>query len=91
MRVFLDLDPGFPQMWRELALRDALAGHDAYVTIAENIGKAGCTIPTCGLPWITTRQPIVLDEWPATDLPAKSNRPITTVESWRGTYPPVGF
>src|SRR6266566_2343978 len=38
-RIFLDIDPGFPQMWRELALRDALAGHDAYVTMAENIGK----------------------------------------------------
>ena len=91
MRVFLDLDPGFPQMWRELALRDALAGHDAYATIAENIGKPGCTIPTCGLPWITTRQPIVLDEWPAVDLPRTNDRPITTVASWRGAYPPVGF
>jgi hypothetical protein len=91
MRVFLDLDPGFPQMWRELALRDALAGHDAYATLAENIGKPGCTIPTCGLTWITTRQPIVLDEWPAVDLPGTSERPITTVASWRGAYPPVGF
>jgi hypothetical protein len=90
-RVFLDLDPGFPQMWRELALRDALAGHDAYVTVAENIGKADCTIPTCGLKWITTRQPIVLDEWPAVDAPDGRDRPITTVASWRGAYPPVGF
>jgi len=90
-RIFLDIDPGFPQMWRELALRDALAGHDAFVTIAENIGKAGCTIPTCGFDWITTRQPIVLDEWPACGLAGGSEAPITTVASWRGAYPPVGF
>ena len=35
-------------------------GHDAYLTIGENIGQPGCTIPTCGLEWITTRQPVVL-------------------------------
>src|SRR5205807_971307 len=62
-RVFLDIDPGFPQMWKALGLADPFAGHDAFVTIAENIGKPTCSIPTCGLEWLTTRQPIVLEEW----------------------------
>jgi hypothetical protein len=88
-RVFLDIAPGFPQMWRELAIRDALAGHDAFVTIAGNIGKPECSIPTCGLNWITTRQPIVLDEWPAFDR--APDGPMTTVASWRGSEPPVGY
>jgi hypothetical protein len=91
MRVFLDIAPGFAQMWRELAIRDALAGHDAFVTIAANIGKPGCSIPTCGLDWITTRLPIVLDEWPAVDRDGAPERPITTVASWRGSEPPVGY
>ena len=52
LRVFVDIDPGFAQMWRELGLADVFAGHDAYVTIGENIGRPGCEIPTCGLEWI---------------------------------------
>ena len=45
-RVFLDIDPGFGQMWRALGLADPFRGHDLYVTIGENIGKPDCTIPT---------------------------------------------
>ena len=63
-RVFLDIDPGFGQMWHALGQHDAFRGHDAYVTIAANMGRPECAIPTCGLEWITTRQPIVVDEWP---------------------------
>src|SRR6516165_2779704 len=64
-RVFLDIDPGFGQMWHDLELHNLFHGHDDYVTIGENIGRADCSIPTCGLKWITTPQPIVLDHWPA--------------------------
>lgn len=68
-RVFLDTDPGFGQMWHALGLADIFAGHDAHVTIGERIGRDGCTIPDCGLHWITTPQPVVLDAWPATPPP----------------------
>lgn len=87
-RVFVDIDPGFPQMWRELGLHDAFAGYDAYVTIAENIGQPSCTIPTCGLRWITTPQPIVLRYWPESPDPGPS---YTTVASWRGVNGPVQY
>lgn len=63
-RVFLDIDPGFPQMWRALGQRDVLAGHDRFATLARRIGQPDCTIPTCGLDWITLPQPVVLDHWP---------------------------
>ena len=89
-RVFLDIDPGFGQMWHALGLRDIFQGHDAHVTIAENIGQPSCGIPTCGLDWITTRQPVVLDQWAAVGRPAAS-RPITSVVSWRGAYGPVTY
>jgi hypothetical protein len=88
-RVFLDTDPGFGQMWRELGLADVFAGHDAHVTIAERIGAADCTVPTCGLRWITTPQPVVLDAWPAAAPPADMR--FTSVASWRGAYGPVDF
>jgi hypothetical protein len=88
-RVFLDIDPGFPQMWRELGLHDALAGHDAYVTIGENTGQSDCTVPTCGLDWITTPQPVVLERWPAVSYSPPPR--FTSVASWRGAYGPVEF
>jgi hypothetical protein len=87
-RVFLDIDPGFPQMWHALGLADVFAGHDAFVTIGENIGRPDCAVPTCGLPWITTPQPVVLDQWPAQDGPGRA---VTSVASWRGAYGPVDF
>jgi hypothetical protein len=88
-RVFLDTDPGFGQMWRALGLADVFAGHDVFVTIGERIGRADCTVPTCGLRWITTAQPVVLDRWPAAP-PARGAR-FTSVASWRGAYGPVDF
>lgn len=87
-RVFLDIDPGFGQMWRELGLANVFDGHDAYVTIGENIGRSGCMVPTCGLPWTTTPQPVVLDEWPAWHA---DNGRFTSVASWRGLNGPLEF
>lgn len=86
-RVFLDIDPGFGQMWRELGLHDLFAGHDDFVTIGENIGRPGCAIPTCGLPWLATPQPVVLEHWP----PVSGGRKFTSVASWRGAFGPVEY
>src|ERR671937_2601509 len=63
-RAFLDIDPGFGQMWSELGLANPFQGHDAFVTVGENIGSPECRIPTCSLDWVTTPQPIALDLWP---------------------------
>ena len=89
LRAYLDIDPGFGQMWRALGLHDMFAGHDAYVTIGERIGAPDCTVPTCGLDWITTPQPVVLEEWPATAAPAKGA--FTSVASWRGPFAPIEY
>jgi Glycosyl transferases group 1 len=89
-RIFLDIDPGFGQMWQALGLRDIFHGHDAHVTLAENIGQPSCGIPTCGIEWTTTRQPVVLEQWPAIDIDTAS-RPITSVVSWRGAYGPLTY
>jgi hypothetical protein len=88
-RVFLDIDPGFGQMWQALGQYDTFRGHDAYVTIAENIGKPGCSIPDCGLEWVTTRQPVVIEEWPDAGEARGMDAAITSVASWRGAYGPV--
>jgi hypothetical protein len=90
LRAYLDIDPGFGQMWRALDLDDMFAGHDAYVTIGERIGQPDCTIPTGGLDWITTPQPVVLTEWEA-QPPAAQNRGFTSVASWRGPFAPIEY
>ena len=87
-RVYLDIDPGFAQMWRELGQHDAFTGHDAFVTIGENIGRPDCLIPTCGLDWITTRQPVVLDLWPAQH---GGGQAFTSIAAWRGPFAPVQY
>src|SRR5207247_8933994 len=89
-RVFVDIDPGFGQMWRELALCDLFAGHDDFVTIGENIGRPQCTIPTCGLNWITTKQPVVLEHWPQQDAQPPGDR-FTSIGAWRGPYDSIEF
>lgn len=87
-RVFLDIDPGFGQIWCELGLSDIFAGHDAFVTIGERIGTADCAVPRCGFDWITTPQPVVLDQWPACNG-APPN--FTSVASWRGPFGPIEY
>lgn len=90
-RAYLDIDPGFGQMWRALGLHDPFEGHDAFVTIGERIGRPGCTIPTNGLPWITTPQPVALDHWPAQSPESGAGGAFTSVASWRGPFGPIEY
>jgi hypothetical protein len=86
-RVFLDIDPGFAQMWRELGLADVLAGHDLFVTVGRNLGAPDCLIPTCGVRWIATAQPVVLEHWPVRAAPAPPS--FATIGAWRGPFAPI--
>jgi hypothetical protein len=88
-RVFIDIDPGFGQMWRELGLHDAFRGHDAFVTLGRNIGRPDCAIPTCGLNWVTMPQPAVLDQWPA--QPPSPDGAFTSIGAWRGPNGPIEY
>jgi hypothetical protein len=88
LRVFLDIDPGFPQMWRELDWADVFGRHDAYVTVGGNMGKPECTIPTCGIDWITMLPPVVQDLWPEQREPG---RRVTSVATWRGPFASVDY
>ena len=85
LRVFLDIDPGFGQMWRQLGLADLLAGHDRFVSVGLNVGSAGCAVPDCGLDWIPTLPPVALDHWPV----VPDGTRFTSVATWRGPYGPV--
>ncbi len=84
-RIYLDLDPGFTQIWRALEIGElGLERHDLHFTVGENIGQSECSIPTTGLSWFPIRQPVVLEDWPCSPL-RKPTR-FTTVSSWRGPF-----
>jgi hypothetical protein len=85
--LFLDIDPGFPQMWQELGLHASFGSHDAYATVGLRVGKEGSRVPTCGIEWINTPQPVVLEHWPTTP-PGSA---YTSVASWRGPFGPIEF
>ena len=56
IRVFLDLDPGFNQLWHLHGVDAGLDGHTHYVTV-------GSRVPPTGHDWIPTLPPVVLDDW----------------------------
>jgi Glycosyl transferases group 1 len=88
VRVFLDIDPGFGQMWHELGLARPFEGHDRHVTVGTRVGQPGCLVPECGLDWLTTLPPVELSQWAAG--PAAGTR-FTSVGSWRGAFDPIEY
>jgi hypothetical protein len=86
-RVFLDIDPGFPQMWQQLGLHRSFGDHDAYATVGLRVGLEGSSVPTCGVEWVRTPQPVVLEEWPATP----GGCAYTSIATWRGPFEPIDF
>jgi hypothetical protein len=87
-RVFLDIDPGFGQMWRALGWCDVFAGHDAFLTVGARLGQRDCLVPDCGISWIGTLPPVVLDLWPTS---GDAGHHFTSVGAWRGPYDPIEF
>jgi hypothetical protein len=85
-RVYVDLDPGFTQVWHaDPSLPFDVGGHDSYVTVGLNIGSGESRIPSGGIEWIPTLPPVVLEEWPAVPVLQAPLR-FTTVATWRSPY-----
>jgi hypothetical protein len=83
VRVFLDLDPAFNQLWHAVERIDmGFDRHTHFVTVGLALGESDCAIPTCGLPWIKTLQPVVLSEWPMAER--LTHIALTTIANWRG-------
>jgi hypothetical protein len=82
VRVYLDLDPAFTQLWQDACGIDMrLAAHTHFATVGLALGAPGCTVPTCGRSWIATVPPVVLDEWrPANGV---LHDAFTSVGNWR--------
>jgi hypothetical protein len=82
VRTFLDLDPGFNQVWHAQGEDMGFELHTHFVTVGGLLGTPGCPIPTHGRDWIATLPPVVLDDWPvAPDPPSRDA--FTSVGNWR--------
>jgi len=82
VRAFLDLDPGFNQVWQATGSDMGFDLHTHFVTVGVRIGAEDCPIPTLGRNWIPTLPPVVLARWPAADA-APARDAFTSVGHWR--------
>jgi hypothetical protein len=82
VRAYLDLDPGFVQLWHAQGIDMRLDRHTHFVTISDAVGRPGGLIPDCGKDWIVTVPPVVLSEWPLAGR--VQIEALTSVGHWRG-------
>lgn len=88
LKVYMDTDPGLTQFGlHESLIKDGkaqgryaeVAGHDRFLTYAENIYGADCRLPRLELPWITTRPIATLPHWEEVRRSRPRDRALTTV------------
>jgi len=83
LRVFLDLDPAFNQLWHETGGIDmGFELHNRFATVGLELGEPDCAIPTCGREWIKTLPPVHLPRWPVAQEVVTDA--FSTVANWRG-------
>ena len=83
IRVFVDLDPGFVQLWHAEGHDLGLQHHSHAATVGQAIGTPTCDLPTLGVDWIHVMPPVVLAHWPCVPLPSHSTPRLTTTANWR--------
>ena len=78
-RCYVDLDPGWTQLWDAAGLLgDALDRYDSHLTVGEAVPR--CGLPLSGRRWRAIRPAVLLSAWPM--LPP-TGQELTTVGSWR--------
>jgi hypothetical protein len=92
-RIFIDTDPGFTQFGMSPTPTPSCDGFASpydfhwHFTFGERIGKPDCPIPSHGLTWRPTRQPIALELLPTQFTPEA--KWFTTVMSWSARKPMI--
>lgn len=83
VRVYMDIDAGFNQLWHSAGFDRRFDGHTRHVTIGQGIGEPWSPVPTCGVEWLKSVQPVVLEHWPV--APSIVYDALTTVGNWRSS------
>ena len=80
LRVYVDLDPAFTQLWHAQGVDVGLEPHHRFATVGTALAAGTSVVPTLGIRWLATRPPVVLERWrPAGTV----QRDFTTVANWR--------
>lgn len=81
-RIYIESDPFTTQVGLDQANASTvnqICHHDTLFSFGENLGAEDCLVPAGDYQWLPTRQPVILDLWPASG--PDSGR-YTTVTSW---------
>ncbi|MEP6664384.1 MAG: glycosyltransferase family 1 protein, partial [Verrucomicrobiota bacterium] len=83
-RAFIDGDPAFTQISianGDTGLTSAIARCEKRFTVGYRYGAPDCSIPDAGGPWLPTKHPVVLSQWPFVNNDATH---FTSVVRWQG-------
>jgi hypothetical protein len=81
LRVFLDLDPTFNQLWQAGGIEMGFGLHNRFATVGLGLGEPECPVPTCEREWVKTLAPVFMPRWQPATAPGAA---WTTVGNWRG-------
>jgi hypothetical protein len=91
-RIYVESDP-FPVQVKAAAGDEAtlqtLADHHVHFSFGENLGQPDCLLPTGGIDWLPTRQPVVVDLW--ADRTPPNGAPYTTITTWHNKNKDIEF
>jgi hypothetical protein len=82
--LYIESDPGVEQIRVDQDVKSTisyLSRHRALFTFGENVGTKTFPVPTHGLKWLPTRQPVVTDFWKTNRSPPRA-AVLTSVANW---------
>jgi hypothetical protein len=82
--LYIESDPGVEQIRIDKRVKSTigcLRRHRALFTFGENVGTKSFPVPTHGLRWLPTRQPVVTDFWKTNRVPSAA-AVFTSVANW---------
>lgn len=88
-KCYLDVDPGFTQLWAEACGSDMnFAGHDLFFTVGANFGSPEVRLPATAQSWIPLVPPVDAETWRArlddSAPPPAGHDAWSTVAHWYG-------
>ncbi len=88
VKCYLDVDPGFTQLWAEVCGIDMnFAGHDLFFTLGSNFGAPEVRLPRSSIEWIPLVPVVSADHWRQRLEAAGGGEPHgtwSTVAHWYG-------